>query len=63
MASEDIQPDATIVTCPFSIVITPSLSKSALQPILKDASIFERWTERQMIIMYICFHWIADQKM
>lgn len=55
-----IQPDATIVSCPFSVVITPVLCKSALLPILRDASMLERWTERQLIIAYICFHWIAS---
>jgi hypothetical protein len=60
---DGIQPDATIVSCPFSIIITPVLCKSALLAIVLrdaqgDASIFERWTERQLITVYICFHWI-----
>ncbi|KAH9002447.1 hypothetical protein EDB86DRAFT_3125909 [Lactarius hatsudake] len=59
VASEAIDPDATIVTCPFSIIITPLLSKGALLPLLEDASFLERWNERQLIIVYICFHWIA----
>ncbi|KAH9062279.1 hypothetical protein EDB87DRAFT_334113 [Lactarius vividus] len=59
IASEAIEPDATIVTCPFSIIITPLLSKGALLPLLEDASFLERWSERQLIIIYICFHWIA----
>ncbi|KAH9960431.1 hypothetical protein BC827DRAFT_1260775 [Russula dissimulans] len=58
LASEDVEPDATIVTCPFSIIITPVLSRRALLLILQDASVLERWTERQSIIVYICFHWI-----
>ncbi|KAI9447711.1 hypothetical protein H4582DRAFT_1895801 [Lactarius indigo] len=59
VASEAIDPDATIVACPFSIIITPLLSKGALQPLLGDVSFLERWTERQLIIVYICFHWIV----
>ncbi|KAI0298840.1 hypothetical protein BC826DRAFT_1090616 [Russula brevipes] len=59
LASEAIEPDATIVTCPFSIIITPLLSKGALLPILQDASVLGRWTERQLIIVYLCFHWIT----
>ncbi|KAI9467327.1 hypothetical protein BJY52DRAFT_1201632 [Lactarius psammicola] len=58
--SEAIESDATIVACPFSIIITPLLSKGALLPLLQDTSILERWTERQLIIVYICFHWIAS---
>jgi hypothetical protein len=63
LASEAIEPDATIVTCPFSIIITPVLSKGALLPILRDASVLGRWTERQLIIVYICFHWITGPEM
>ena len=63
VASEAIESDATIVACPFSIIITPLLSKGALLPLLQDASILERWTERQLIIVYICFHWIARTDM
>ena len=59
VANEAIESNATIVACPFSIIITPILSKRALLPILKDASFLEHWTERQLIIVYICFHWIA----
>jgi len=76
-ASEAIvEPDATIVTCPFSIIITPLLAKNALLPILlqlqlhQDSSttqstqaMMERWTERQSIIVYVCFHWIASPEM
>ena len=58
VANEAIEPDATIAACPFSIIITPLLSKGALLPLLQDASFLERWTERQRIIVYICFHWI-----
>ncbi|KAH9983192.1 hypothetical protein BJV74DRAFT_851425 [Russula compacta] len=61
-SSEAIAPDATIVTCPFSIIITPLSCRGALLPILKDASgtasMLERWTERQSIIVYLCLHWI-----
>ena len=63
VASEAIESDATIVSCPFSIIITPHLCKTALLPILHDTSVLERWTERQCIIVYICFHWIASPEM
>ena len=63
VASDAIKPDATIVTCPFSLIITPLLSKGALFPLLQDPSILERWSERQLIIVYICFHWIASPDM
>ncbi|KAF8270936.1 hypothetical protein EI94DRAFT_1777650 [Lactarius quietus] len=58
--SEAIESDATIVACPFSIIITPRLSKGALLLLLQDTSLLERWTERQLIIVYICFHWIES---
>jgi hypothetical protein len=63
VASETIEPDATIVACPFSIIITPVLAKDALRPILQLQGMVERWTERQSIIVYVCFHWIASPEM
>lgn len=60
VARETIEPDATIVTCPFSMIITPVLAKDALLPILQLQAMMERWTERQSIIVYVCFHWIAS---
>ena len=69
MASEAIEPDATIATCPFSIIITPLLATNALLPILDRhgdhdvSTMLERWTKRQLIIVYICFHRIASPEM
>ena len=63
IASEAIESDAAIVACPFSIIITPRLAKEALLPLLQDASILENWTEGQLIIVYICFHWIVRTEM
>jgi hypothetical protein len=63
VADEAIEPDVTIVTCPFTLIITPLLSKGALLPLLQDASILEHWSERQLMIVYICFHWIASPDM
>ena len=63
VASDAIDSDAVIVACPFSIIITPRLSKGALLPLLQDTSLLERWNERQLIIVYICFHWIASTDM
>lgn len=60
VTSEAIESDTTIVACPLSIIITPRLSKGALLPLLQDTSLLERWTERQLIVVYICFHWIAS---
>jgi hypothetical protein len=45
VARETIEPDATIVTCPFSMIITPVLAKDALLPILQLQAMMERWTE------------------
>ncbi|KAI0306871.1 hypothetical protein B0F90DRAFT_1622711 [Multifurca ochricompacta] len=63
VASEAIEPDTTIVTCPFSIIITPLFAKGALVPLMQDTSMLERWTERQLVIVYICFHWIVNPEL
>jgi hypothetical protein len=51
VASSDdgIEPDATIVSCPFSIIITPLSVKerAAAQMLLRDASTLERWADNR----------------
>ncbi|KAA1473478.1 SET domain-containing protein [Dentipellis sp. KUC8613] len=60
VAADALEADSTIVTCPFSLAITPELSKRALLTVLKDDAILGGWSERQLICAYIVFHWIID---
>ncbi|THH16441.1 hypothetical protein EW146_g4197 [Bondarzewia mesenterica] len=60
VAIEPLGPDTTIVTSPFALAITPSLSKNALVTVLRNEEIVRDWSERQLICSYICFHWILD---
>lgn len=55
-----LEPETTIVTCPFSLVITPNLSRTALLTLLQNETIISNWSERQLICAYICFHWILE---
>ncbi|KAI0065824.1 SET domain-containing protein [Artomyces pyxidatus] len=60
VATEPVAVDATIVSCPLSLVITSVSSRSALSTVLGDESVIEDWNERQLISTYLCFHWILD---
>ncbi|TFY66560.1 hypothetical protein EVG20_g4534 [Dentipellis fragilis] len=62
VATDALEADSTIVTCPFSLAITPELSRRALLTVLEDESILRGWSERQLICSYIVFHWIIDTK-
>ncbi|KXN92314.1 Ribosomal N-lysine methyltransferase set10 [Leucoagaricus sp. SymC.cos] len=59
IAAEDIPADTTIVSCPFSLVITEELAKRNLSKFISTNEIVG-WTERQWISTYICFHWILS---
>ncbi|KAI0050238.1 SET domain-containing protein [Auriscalpium vulgare] len=59
-ALEDLPPDSTIVSCPIPLAITPSVAQQALAEILKNEVITADWNERQLISVYIAFHWIVD---
>ncbi|KAM6496094.1 SET domain protein [Amanita muscaria] len=64
IAIKDLQPDTTIVSCPFSLVITKTLAQTALSKILDVETIIVKgsWSERQWISLYICFHWIITRE-
>ncbi|KIJ60469.1 hypothetical protein HYDPIDRAFT_98705 [Hydnomerulius pinastri MD-312] len=57
--------DTTIVTCPFSLIITKDASLRALGTLLghgtESQSSLETWSERQLICCYICFHWFFSE--
>ncbi|EGO02860.1 hypothetical protein SERLA73DRAFT_165797 [Serpula lacrymans var. lacrymans S7.3] len=59
MAQDTLVPDTTIVSCPFSLVITPELSRKALSLLMDGSAVLNVWTERQLICAYICFHWLC----
>ncbi|PPQ70443.1 hypothetical protein CVT26_013937 [Gymnopilus dilepis] len=60
IATKDLDKDTTVVSCPFSLIITQTLAKKAVTEILDDAAHFKdvTWTERQWISTYITLHWI-----
>ncbi|GBE87482.1 SET domain-containing protein [Sparassis crispa] len=64
IAREDIPADTTIVSCPFSLAITPELSKRALNELIRSSgptNTLDEWSERQLICAYICMHWVFGQ--
>ncbi|VDC06653.1 unnamed protein product [Peniophora sp. CBMAI 1063] len=58
--SEVLEPDAIVASCPFSLAVTPALSRSALSALLDGDDVLKDWTERQLVCCYIAFHWIVD---
>ncbi len=66
LAASDIPADATVVSIPFSLAITPDGAKKALQETLKGSGDapkgeLDSLSERQLICTYLCMHWIADR--
>ncbi|KAF9450632.1 SET domain protein [Macrolepiota fuliginosa MF-IS2] len=62
IAIEGIPADASIVSCPFSLVITEERAQKNLSSLFSTEDVIG-WTERQWISTYICLHWIlSDSK-
>ncbi|KAF8130332.1 hypothetical protein EV363DRAFT_1219306, partial [Boletus edulis] len=59
-----IDEDTTIVTCPFSLIITKHTSLQALKTLLgNDAhASLDTWSERQLICSYLCFHQLCPEQ-
>ncbi|EMD35055.1 hypothetical protein CERSUDRAFT_107074 [Gelatoporia subvermispora B] len=62
IAAQDIPPESTVISCPFSLTVTPELSTHALLSLFKTdhTTVLDSWSERQLICTYLCMHWIAD---
>ncbi|KAI0031678.1 hypothetical protein K488DRAFT_78949 [Vararia minispora EC-137] len=60
LARKLLPADTIVVSCPFSLIITPTVCREALSKVLGGASVLEGWSERQLLCCYICFHWIID---
>ncbi|KIO31912.1 hypothetical protein M407DRAFT_67389, partial [Tulasnella calospora MUT 4182] len=69
VAMDNIPPHSPVLSCPFSLAITPETSSAALNTWLQrtakaeDSLIWEQstqnWTERMFICSYIVTHWLA----
>ena len=48
------------MSCPFSLAITPDVSRKALISVLGSSasSALDIWSERELICSYLCLHWI-----
>ena len=56
-ASNELPADTTVMSCPFSVAITPELATRALSDLFKTSSVHGKWNDRQLICAYICLHW------
>ena len=60
IAKNDIEKDSSIVSCPFSLAVTPQLAKQALLKVFGQVENLQRWNERQLVCTYISLHWISE---
>ncbi|KAG9051267.1 hypothetical protein FS837_009533 [Tulasnella sp. UAMH 9824] len=69
VTADNIPPHSPVLSCPFSLAITPETASAALKTWLQrtakaeDSFIWEQstqsWTERMFICSYIVTHWLA----
>ncbi|KAF8213884.1 hypothetical protein K438DRAFT_1706111 [Mycena galopus ATCC 62051] len=57
LASDNLPADSKIVSCPFTLAITKDLALQALSVLLHSIDL-TGWSERQLISIYLSFHWI-----
>ena len=59
-----IPPDAHLISCPFTLAITPKIAVGAivsLCPNVQDS--VKEWNERMVIAVYLTLHWIWADKL
>ena len=63
MLAPRLDDDTTIVTCPFSLIVTTHASSQALKSLLgPDAhASLDTWSERQLIASYLSFHHLCPE--
>ncbi|KAI0712750.1 hypothetical protein C8T65DRAFT_646796 [Cerioporus squamosus] len=61
IAGSDVPADEPVVSIPFSLAITPDVSRKALSQLLDVSdSAFDQWNERQLESTYVSLHWVVD---
>ncbi|KII86638.1 hypothetical protein PLICRDRAFT_55553 [Plicaturopsis crispa FD-325 SS-3] len=62
VAKDALPPDTTVVSCPFSLAVTPEHARAALRGILGQvgAQDIDQWSERQLVCTYLVLHWIIE---
>lgn len=65
-ASRDIPEDSKIISCPFSVAITPARAKRSLGLLFGSrstttADLLNGMSERQLLCLYIITHWILRE--
>lgn len=63
IASNDLPPDTTVVSIPFTLAISPDVSSKALESLFAASAqniSLGGWSERQLVCTYICMHWVVE---
>ncbi|TCD65147.1 hypothetical protein EIP91_003040 [Steccherinum ochraceum] len=62
VAKNAIEKDTEVISCPFNLIVTPSLARNALVDVLRlgldGKDPFAGWTEMQLMSTYIVIHWM-----
>lgn len=70
-ATTEIEKDERLISCPFSLAITPALATSAITKVtgvgesdlIMDVVGGKPWNERMRVAAYVGLHWVhADKK-
>ena len=65
LTTEDMSHDSKVVSCPFSLAITPQSSKVALLALSKlnndTDDRLDTLSERELICTYIVVHWLLEE--
>ncbi|KDQ54521.1 hypothetical protein JAAARDRAFT_38195 [Jaapia argillacea MUCL 33604] len=62
-ATAALDADTKVVECPFGLAITKDVAMDSLSALLGEDGMWlcGRWSERQLICSYLCFHWIIEE--
>ncbi|KIJ57315.1 hypothetical protein M422DRAFT_23363 [Sphaerobolus stellatus SS14] len=60
-STKEVPKDTKVVSCPFSLAITPQDCKNALSEIIDKTLLELDWSEYQLIATYIVLHWILEE--
>lgn len=63
IADRDIASGVEVVKCPFGLVVTPDVARTALGEILGGSAVdfLEELSERQLMCFYLCLHYAFDE--
>lgn len=56
---KELAPDTTVLSAPFALAITPSVSLESLRRVLGGVEELKTLSERELVNCYVAMHWVA----